>query len=99
MNATYGRKAWAVVAYVFHAEILCPECTLKALPTDPGQEFDGWRDATGRMTAEENLTELALAFGIDRADERSFDSDEFPKVVFSSDLGDGESCGNCGTEL
>jgi len=98
MNATYGRKAWAIVAYAYHAEILCPSCALESLPTGPGEEFDGWEDMTGRMTAEENLTELALAFGIDRNDERSFDSDEFPKVVFSSDL-PVETCSKCGEEL
>lgn len=99
MSATYGRKAWHISAYVYGAEVLCPECTIKALPTGPGQEYDGWKDVTGRMTAEENLSELAYAFGIDRSDEQSFDSDDFPKIVFSSDLADGETCGHCGTEL
>lgn len=94
----YGRKAWEIVGYTFHAETLCPRCTLAALPTGEGEAFDGWKDATGRMSAEENLTELALAFGIDRTDESSFDSDDFPKIVFSSDT-DGDTCDRCGEEL
>ena len=87
----YGRKAWEIVGYTFQAETLCPTCTLTALPTGGGETFDGWRDATERMSTEDNLAELAVAFGIDRQDERSFDSGDFPKVIFSSDT-EGETC-------
>jgi hypothetical protein len=38
-------------------------------------------------------------FGIDREDERTFDSDTFPKVVFADQIEGGEYCGGCGTEL
>jgi len=94
----YGRKAWDIVGYTYAAETLCPACTLAALPTGKGERFDGWRDATEDQSAEDNLTELAAAFGIEREDERSYDSDEFPKVIFSSDS-DGETCESCGAEL
>ena len=89
----------APIAYMFNAEILCPECTILALPTREGERYDGWRDVTGRMTAEQNLTELAMAFGVQRNDETTFDSGEFPKVVSRFDLEDGERCGNCNCEL
>jgi len=93
----YGRKAWEIVGYTFQAEILCPACTLIALPTGEGEPFDGWEDLT-HMPAEDNLTELAAGFGIDRDDERTFDSGDFPKVIHSSDS-NGETCDACGEDL
>lgn len=89
-----------VSAYAFRAELLCAACVIPALPTGEGEPYDGWKLApTVNMTTEANLDEVAMAFGIDRYDESSYDSDEFPKVVFGSDLADGEHCGACGTDL
>jgi hypothetical protein len=100
MMNTYYRKSYDVAAYNYKAETLCPDCTVAKLPTGEGEEFDGWAVAPGvRMSAEDNLSELALAFGINRNDEHTFDSDEFPKVVFVDQLEAGETCGNCGQEL
>lgn len=90
-------KAWTVAGYTYQAETLCPGCTLESLPTGPGEQFDGWQDLSG-MSAEDNLRELALSFGIDREDENTFDSDDFPKVIFASQV-DGDACGRCGVEL
>lgn len=94
----YGRKAWTVVGYTYAYETLCPACTLSALPTGPGEAFDGWHDATESLSAEDNLTELAAAFGINREDESSYDSGDFPKVIFSSDS-ESDECGGCGEIL
>jgi len=94
-------KSYDIVGYIFCADIYCPDCIIDALPTGDGQAFDGWSLGEGvRMTTEENLTEVAAAFGIDRNDEGSFDSGDFPKVVFaewveSSD----ERCGHCHESL
>lgn len=96
---THYRKSFDIAGYTYRAENLCPACTIKALPTGEGEAFDGWADATGCMTAEENLSELAAAFGIDRMDESSYDSGDFPKVVFSDQLEDDETCDRCGGEL
>lgn len=93
-----GWKAWDVIGYTFQAETLCSSCVIDALPTCEGEAFDGWADVTGRMGAEENLNELAAAFGIDRMDEHSFDSGDFPKVIFASQV-DGDTCDKCGFEL
>jgi hypothetical protein len=41
------------------------------------------------------LDERAEALGIDTDDERSYDSDDFPKVVFASQVEDAEYCGSC----
>jgi hypothetical protein len=86
-----------VVGYVYRADVYCPTHTIEKLKTGPGEDFDGWALAEGtRMTAEENLDELALAFGIDREDERSFDTDYFPKVILRVDCDSDQQCGECG---
>jgi hypothetical protein len=87
-------KATDIVAYTFQAEQYCPEHIIGALPTGEGEPFDGWALAEGAapMSAEENLNELAAAFGIDRMDEHSFDSGDFPKVVFDSQVEGVEWC-------
>jgi hypothetical protein len=91
--------AWLVVGYAFRGELLCPTCLLDALRTGDGEPFDGWALADGvQMTVEDNLSELALSFGVDRYDERTFDSDDFPKVLFSSDADD-DASSRCGFVL
>lgn len=88
-------RADDVVGYVFRADVLCPPCTVRSA----GQPFDGWAVAPGvRMSVEDNLDEVAAAFGIERHAEHTFDSDDFPKVLFASDAHD-ETCGRCGTDL
>ncbi len=91
--------ATEIVGYTFQADRCHPECL--TLPTGVGEAFDGWKLAAGvRMTTEANLDEIALAFGIDRYDEHTYDSDEFPKVIFASQVEDDtELCGRCGEPL
>lgn len=85
-----------IVGSGFQADNLCPPCTIRALPTGEGQAFDGREDmSTPPMSAEENLTGIAQAFGIDRDNESSFDSGDFPKVIFSTQVEDDECCGSC----
>lgn len=95
-----GPHATDIVGYTFQADQFHPGCL--TLPTGEGEKFDGWALAPGAdpMTPEENLTEVALAFGIDRMDEGSFDSGDFPKVIFASQVeSDDERCGACGEPL
>ncbi len=88
-----------IVGYVFKADTFCPDHVVGRLPTGPSEDFDGWALAHGvTMTAEENLDEIAVAFGIDREDERSFDSNYFPKVVFRGSAEESQ-CGVCGKFL
>lgn len=85
-----------IVAYTYRADNYCPRCIIDVLPTGEGEAFDGWALAAGAtMPAEQNLAELAEAFGIDRSDERSYDSGDFPKVVFVDQVEDCEHCGSC----
>lgn len=89
-----------IVGYTFQAENYCPGCIVDQLPTGPGQPYDGWALAPGvSMPVEANLNEIAYAFGIDRGDETTFDSGDFPKVIFSSQLEDTEYCEACGGVL
>lgn len=93
-------KAWDIVAYTFKADTYCPECIIGQLPTGEDEAFDGWGLGNGvYLSTEDNLSEIAYAFGIDREDEYSFDSGDFPKVVFSSQIEDDEYCGNCLREI
>lgn len=93
-------RATDIVGYTFKADTYCPDCIIGVLPTGDGQEFEGWALATDvRMSVENNLNEIAAAFQIDRMDERSFDSSEFPKVIFSSQVEQPERCSNCHNEI
>ncbi|QQO39607.1 hypothetical protein SEA_WHEELIE_98 [Microbacterium phage Wheelie] len=84
-----------IVGYTYKAEHYTPDGVIAALATGPGQDFDGWALGDGvNMSVEDNLNELAAAFGIDRADETSFDTDYFPKVVLRVNLEDGEHFAN-----
>lgn len=87
-----------IIAYAYRADEYCPRCIVRALPTGEGEAYDGWALASGvRMTTEENLSEIAAAFGIDRMDERSFDSGDFPKVIFADSETDSPyHCAVCG---
>lgn len=85
-----------IVGYTFRAENLCPPCTIRSLPTGEGEAFDGWKDMSAPpVSAEENLDEIAVAFGIDRGNEWSFDSGDFPKVILSGMVEDDERCMSC----
>ncbi|QQO39279.1 hypothetical protein SEA_RUDY_97 [Microbacterium phage Rudy] len=80
-----------IVGYTYKAQQYTPEGVIAALATGPGQDFDGWALGDGvNMSVEDNLNELAAAFGIDRADETSFDTDYFPKVVLRINVEDDE---------
>lgn len=88
----YARRADAIVAYTYRADIYCPGCIVQMLTDD---EF-----------LQSVNTELALNFmaenwamPLDRGDESTFDSDDFPKVVFSSQVEEAENCGECGEEI
>jgi hypothetical protein len=72
-----------IIGYTYRAENYTPEGVIRALATGPGEDFDGWALAQGAdpMSVEDNLSEIAYAFGIDRQDETSFDSNYFPKVI------------------
>lgn len=82
-----------VTGYVYCADIYCPECVIGKVRARVGYgPFDYSADA------ETVLDQIAAANGINREDERTFDSGDFPKVILSLD-DDGERCGECGENL
>lgn len=90
MNAT------DISSYIFWADLYHPECILEVLTST--QEYNGWALAPGAPPepVEDQLNEIAATFGVDRTDETSFDSGDFPKVVFAYEIQRGEVCGGCG---
>lgn len=74
-----------IVAYAYRSETLCPRCLIGALrATEPWLDVD--------CDVESQIGVLAVFAGIDRYDEDTFDSDDFPKVVFASQVGHCEMC-------
>lgn len=74
-----------IVGYTYRADLYRPE---ELIETFIGQR----RLAPGArgMRAEDALDQLAAIEDIDRDDERTFDSGEFPKVIFRCNLDDGD---------
>lgn len=101
MSYGYGLKADAIVGYTYAAETYCPECvTLELVSDEHNSRADSFNDASRYYdTTEANLDRMAAAFGIDRQLERTYDSDEFPKVIFSVQVESDEFCGRCHESL
>lgn len=70
-----------ITQYTYRADIYPPDKIAAALARD------GYPVSPGELNnveaAETMLDELAGLKGINRLDERSFDSDDFPKIVFA----------------
>lgn len=82
-----------IVGYTYQADIYCPDHIVQQIDGEaPVDDIGG--------AVEEKLDYIAGAFGFDREDERTFDSGDFPKVVFRDQL-DGaiDYCSTCGEEL
>ena len=75
-----------IVGYTFQAANYCPGCI-------EGAYGDNTFSAT--MFPEDALDALAALAGIDRMDEHSYDSDEFPKVIFRDSVESEETCHDC----
>lgn len=91
-------RADRIVGYTFRADNWCTAHIVQQLPTGEGEAFDGWALAEGAapMQPEDELDEIAAAFGIDRMTETTFDSDNFPKVIFAYQIDAlTERCGHC----
>jgi hypothetical protein len=80
----------SIVGYTYAADTYCPGCIVDKLTNGNGGNI-------GEST-EERLDRIAQHDGIDRMDEHSFDSGEFPKVILSINVHSGDSpdyCGRC----
>lgn len=84
-----------IVAYTYRAETLCEVCTVDKLR----KHLPHYGPFAWKASAEDALDSVAKAYGIDRENESSFDSDIFPKVVFADQIDDDEDhnrCDGCG---
>ena len=91
-----------IVGYIYQADILCPDCTLNAYRETAramGHVIDSVAPPTRLYpNVEAILEDYAVWRAITRGDEYTFDSDDFPKVLFA-DISDGEYCGTCARNL
>lgn len=86
-----------IVAYTFNADTYCPDCIIGRVTVNPGDTHHS--DPRKRDNVEALLDSLARIQGIDRTDERTYDSGDFPKVVFADQVWGNEEdeyCGSCG---
>jgi hypothetical protein len=88
-------KAWDIVGYSYKAETLCQGCILdKVSKARELFNISEYIDTEGALNA------AAAMQHVDREDEKSYDSGDFPKVVFASQVeSDGERCDSCGESL
>lgn len=84
MTTSY-RKSWEIVGYTYKADNYTPAGVIERMVRD-GEASPAARD----MNTEDALDQIASANAIDREDERSFDSDDFPKVIFLDSVVDDE---------
>ncbi|MGE3689388.1 MAG: hypothetical protein AB7J47_23855 [Acidimicrobiia bacterium] len=90
MNRPPYRRSDDLAAYTYRADLYCPACVINAMITH--------RDASPPardMTAEAVLDQCADAMAIDRSDETSFDSSEFPQPVFLDTVAPDDRCAAC----
>ena len=81
--------------YVFNADVYCPDCIVDACDS-----YLKNADLCGVADTEGQLNVLAKANEINRHDEHSYDSDEFPKVIFiACEDGPHEYCAGCDADL
>ena len=83
-----------IAAHLYRADLRCPTCTIEVMIA--------YRDASTAardMPVEDVLDQCAEAMAVDRHDETSYDSSEFPKVVLRIDLADDDHCGACRNQL
>jgi len=82
-----------IIGYAFNADTYCNGvCILRALGEITQEQFDRAKYITDVTvlfddcaTVEGALTVVARRRGIDRMNERSYDSGDFPKVIFSTE--------------
>ena len=83
-------KSYDIVGYIFNAEKLCAHCVAKMYQKVP---------AVTVRQVEVCLDGEANYLGIDRYDESSFDSNDFPKVIFRDQADYNDLCGICCVSL
>lgn len=84
-----------IIGYHFRGSDYCREHIMPVVY----EANPGWELAEGvTLSVEEDLNEIAFANSIDRTDESSFHSDDFPKVILAEDDTQ-DFCSVCGLTL
>ena len=97
----YVRES-TIVGYAYRADLWCEECMEELLGR--GITVKNWAVGLKPGSAEVMLDDLFATLGVDRQDEYTFDSDDFPKIVTLGHLDfhsneDLDECGECGERL
>jgi hypothetical protein len=90
MNRPPYRRSDDIAAYTYQADIYCPACLIETMIAD-GIAAPAARD----MPTDDVLEQCAGALAINRADETTYDTSEFPKPVFLDWLTPDDTCTSC----
>lgn len=83
-----------VVGYAYQADTYCPHCIVTVMP-----RRGLWSPPeAGNEGLDEMLSRASGSLGIDHFNESSYDSGEFPKVIFRDQAADDRCC-ECGDRL
>jgi len=89
-----------VAGYTFAADTYCVDCILSVLPEYHTDGMVGdTRDVHGVVDVDGALWDVAIDSGVDREDEYSFDSDDFPKVILQGMTNESTECGKCSASI
>jgi hypothetical protein len=90
-----------IVAYTFQADTFHPDCVLPLVKSAYPLDYPIAATIETWAGPEDILRTVAKSLRIDSDDEHTFDSGDFPKVVFASQVDDSdpdhgpETCGAC----
>jgi hypothetical protein len=84
-----------IAGYTYKADIYCADCVVAEVREDYPQ-LKNWG---GMVGVHDELVALAEGLHIDYEDESSFDSGDFPKVIFSDQIENAEFCCQCRNEV
>jgi hypothetical protein len=88
MNRPPYRRSDEIAAYTYQADIYCPACLIETMIAD-GIAAPATRD----MPTDDVLEQCAGALAIDRHDDTTYDTSEFPNL-FSTGSPD-DTCTSC----
>ena len=88
-----------IAGYTYNTDNYCPGCIVGQLTTNPGDTHHGEHPSTTDPEQHLDLLARLATPPVDRADETTYDSGDFPKVILPSQVTWRDQCGNCGAYL
>jgi len=77
-----------ILGFTYKAAVYCHDCIIQQLTGTPGNG-----------NVDDALDVYAARAGVNREDEYGFDSDDFPKIIFSYQVDNADTCDYCGLTL